>query len=152
MSILENWNEVKEAQEIAAESAGSTERKYADYMDSLEAHMNQLSTTWSQFLMNMDLSGKATGVIDFIQSIVQVLDVLINKTPAATIAITALAAALIRLAAVNLTKMGSGIIDLANSIMSMGSKGGKSNIFSSLFGFLTNGAFTTGINNAQKGM
>ena len=152
MSILENWNEVKEAQEIAAESAGSTERKYADYMDSLEAHMNQLSTTWSQFLMNMDLSGKATGVIDFIQNIVQVLDVLINKTPAATIAITALAAALIRLAAVNLTKMGSGIIDLANSIMSMGSKGGKSNIFSSLFGFLTNGAFTTGINNAQKGM
>lgn len=152
MSILENWDEVKEAQEIAAESAGSTERKYADYMDSLEAHMNQLSTTWSQFLMNMDLSGKATGVIDFIQSIVQVLDVLINKTPAATIAITALAAALIRLAAVNLTKMGSGIIDLANSIMSMGSKGGKSNIFSSLFGFLTNGAFTTGINNAQKGM
>lgn len=152
MSILENWDEVKEAQEIAAESAGSTERKYADYMDSLEAHMNQLSTTWSQFLMNMDLSGKATGVIDFIQNIVQVLDVLINKTPAATIAITALAAALIRLAAVNLTKMGSGIIDLANSIMSMGSKGGKSNIFSSLFGFLTNGAFTTGINNAQKGM
>lgn len=152
MSILENWDEVREAQEIAAESAGSTERKYADYMDSLEAHMNQLSTTWSQFLMNMDLSGKATGVIDFIQNIVQVLDVLINKTPAATIAITALAAALIRLAAVNLTKMGSGIIDLANSIMSMGSKGGKSNIFSSLFGFLTNGAFTTGINNAQKGM
>ena len=152
MSILENWDEVKEAQEIAAESAGSTERKYADYMDSLEAHMNQLSTTWSQFLMNMDLSGKATGVIDFIQNIIQVLDVLINKTPAATIAITALAAALIRLAAVNLTKMGSGIIDLANSIMSMGSKGGKSNIFSSLFGFLTNGAFTTGINNAQKGM
>lgn len=152
MSILENWDEVREAQEIAAESAGSTERKYADYMDSLEAHMNQLSTTWSQFLMNMDLSGKATGVIDFIQSIVQVLDILINKTPAATIAITALAAALIRLAAVNLTKMGSGIIDLANSIMSMGSKGGKSNIFSSLFGFLTNGAFTTGINNAQKGM
>ena len=152
MSILENWDEVREAQEIAAESAGSTERKYADYMDSLEAHMNQLSTTWSQFLMNMDLSGKATGIIDFIQSIVQVLDVLINKTPAATIAITALAAALIRLAAVNLTKMGSGIIDLANSIMSMGSKGGKSNIFSSLFGFLTNGAFTTGINNAQKGM
>ena len=152
MSILENWDEVKEAQEIAAESAGSTERKYADYMDSLEAHMNQLSTTWSQFLMNMDLSGKATGIIDFIQNIIQVLDVLINKTPAATIAITALAAALIRLTAVNLTKMGSGIIDLANSIMSMGSKGGKSNIFSSLFGFLTNGAFTTGINNAQKGM
>ena len=152
MSILENWDEVREAQEIAAESAGSTERKYADYMDSLEAHMNQLSTTWSQFLMNMDLSGKATGIIDFIQSIVQVLDVLINKTPAATIAITALAAALIRLAAVNLTKMGSGIINLANSIMNMGSKGGKSNIFSSLFGFLTNGAFTTGINNAQKGM
>ena len=63
ISILDNWNQVAEAQEVAAESAGTTEQKYSSYMDSLEAHLNQLSTTWSQFLINLNTSNIAIGFI-----------------------------------------------------------------------------------------
>ena len=116
ISILENWDKVAEAQEVAADSLGSTESKYTDYMDSLQAHLNQLSTAWSQFLLNLNTSGIATAVIDVIRGIVNVLDLLINKTPAATIVITALVAALVRLAAVNLSGIINGIISFANSL------------------------------------
>lgn len=150
MAILENWNEVSNAQEVAADSLGTTEQKYADYMDSIEAHMNQLSTTWSQFLLNMDLSGKANTVIDAISGIVSVLDFLINKTPAATIVVTALTAALVRLAAVKFAGLSSSIIDLANKIISMkgafsdmhGFAAKSGNIFSTLKDFFTGKNFS----------
>lgn len=119
MAILENWKEVGEAQEVAAESAGSTERKYSSYMDSIQAHLNQLSTAWSQFLINIDASGAAVKIIDAITGLVNLLDFLINKTPAATIVITALTAALIRLAAIKLTSLSNSIIELANNILNM---------------------------------
>lgn len=149
MAILENWNEVSNAQEVAADSLGTTEQKYADYMDSIEAHMNQLSTTWSQFLLNMDVSGKANAVINAINGIVKVLDFLINKTPVATIAVTALVAALTRLAAVNLGKFANSMINFANSIMNLSNgKGALSGIFS----FFTTGAFAKGMGTATKEM
>ena len=154
ISILDNWNQVAEAQEVAAESAGTTEQKYSSYMDSLEAHLNQLSTTWSQFLINLNTSNIAIGFIDALQKLVEILDFLINKTPAATIVITALTAALVRLAAVNLSKLGSGLISLATSIAGFGSgKGGKiGNALSSAFGFFTNGAFSKSTAAAQQSM
>ena len=149
MSILENWDEVKEAQEVAADSLGSTEQKYADYMDSIEAHLNQLSTTWSQFLLNLDVSGKANAVIGAINGIVKVLDFLINKTPVATIAVTALVAALTRLVAVNLGKFANSMISFANSIMGLSNgKGALGGIFS----FFTTGAFSKGMGTATKEM
>ncbi len=116
MSIFENWDEVGSAMDVALNSAGSTAQKYEAYMDSLEAKMNQLKTTWSEFLMNMNLSGAASGFISTVTSIVSFLDMLITKTPAATIAITALTLALIRFAAIKLVGVADGIIAMANSI------------------------------------
>lgn len=149
MSILENWNEVSNAQEVAADSLGTTEQKYADYMDSIEAHLNQLSTTWSQFLLNLDVSGKANAVVDAINGIVKVLDFLINKTPVATIAVTALVAALTRLAAVNLGKFANSMINFANSIMNLSN--GKGTL-SGILSFFTTGAFAKGMGTATKEM
>lgn len=149
MSILENWEEVTEAQEVAADSLGSTEQKYADYMDSIQAHLNQLSTTWSEFLLNLDVSGKANAVINAINGIVKVLDFLINKTPVATIAVTALVAALTRLAAVNLGKFANSMINFANSIMNLSN--GKGTL-SGILSFFTTGAFAKGMGTATKEM
>lgn len=96
LTIFENWNEVAEATQVAADAAGTAESKYNDYMDSMQAHLNTLSTTWSEFLMNMSQSGAFTGFIDGITSVISALDWLITKTPAATIAVTALALAFAR--------------------------------------------------------
>lgn len=96
LTIFENWNEVAEATEVAADAAGTAESKYNDYMDSMQAHLNTLSTTWSEFLMNMSQSGAFTGFIDGITSVISALNWLITKTPAATIAVTALALAFAR--------------------------------------------------------
>ena len=149
MAILENWNEVSNAQEVAADSLGTTEQKYADYMDSIQAHLNQLSTTWSEFLLNLDVSGKANAVINAINGIVKVLDFLINKTPVATIAVTALVAALTRLAAVNLGKFANSMINFANSIMNLSN--GKGTL-SGILSFFTTGAFAKGMGTATKEM
>lgn len=96
LTIFENWNEVAEATQVAADAAGTAESKYNDYMDSMQAHLNTLSTTWSEFLMNMSQSGAFTGFIDGITSVISALNWLITKTPAATIAVTALALAFAR--------------------------------------------------------
>ena len=153
MAILENWKEVGEAQEVAADSLGSTESKYTDYMDSLQAHLNQLSTAWSQFLLNLNTSGIATAVIDVIRGIVNVLDLLINKTPAATIVITALVAALVRLAAVNLGNVANGIISFANSLTKFSTgKDGFLGAIQTVVSFLTDGRIASGAAAAQKSM
>lgn len=119
MTILENWDEVSKAQEVAADSLGSTERKYGAYMDSIEAHLAQLQTAWSKFLMNLEASGAANQAIDAIKGLVTILDVLINKTPAATILLTALAAALIRLSIIKLANLGTQIITLTANLTSL---------------------------------
>lgn len=147
MAILENWNEVKEAQEVAANSAGSTERKYADYMDSIAAHLNQLSATWSEFLINLEASGTVNTAIDALNGLVKILDFLINKTPFATVVITALTAALIRMAAIKFNSFASNITDIIANITAM--KGGKGGIFSSLFSFM-GGAGTKGAGQAAQ--
>ena len=96
LTIFENWNEVAEATQVAADAAGTAESKYNDYMDSMQAHLNTLSTTWSEFLMNMSQSGAFTDFIDGITNVISALNWLITKTPAATIAVTALALAFAR--------------------------------------------------------
>lgn len=136
MAIFENWNEVKEAQEVAADSAGSTERKYADYMESIEAHLNQLKTTWSEFLVNLQVSGVANNFLDALNGLVKILDFLINKTPAATFAITALTAALVRLGAIKLNDLAKSMAKIVESSTKAGSSG-KGGFFSGLFSFMS---------------
>ena len=157
MSILENWDEVKEAQEVAADSAGSTEKKYADYMDSIAAHVNSLKTTWDEFLMNLQVSGVANAFIDSLSKFISILDTLVNKTPAATIAITALSAALIRLTAIKFANMSSQIIEFANTLVSIKGafsdmKGmGKLNNIVSVFSTFLSGKQLSNVATAAEG-
>jgi len=137
MSIFENWNEVGEAMEVAVNSAGSTAQKYEAYMDSFEAKMNQLKTTWSEFLVNLNVSGVASGFISAITGLVSVLDILINKLPVGTMLLTALGLALTHFAAIKLAGLSKGLISIANGINAFRNGG-------SILGALSRGIFGVG--------
>lgn len=138
MSILENWDKVADAQEVAANSAGTSEKKYDIYLNSMQAHINELKTVWSEFLMNLADSGTMHGAIDMLKGLVSVLDLLINKTPIGTMLLTALAAVLVRLAAISIMKLGTQIASIAASIAEMGgATSGIGGMFNVLKGFLT---------------
>ena len=113
MAILDNWEQVADAQEVAANSAGTSAQKYDIYLNSMQAHINELKTVWSEFLMNIADSGAINGAIDGLSSFLKVLQILVTETPLGTIAITALPAALSGLA---VTKAASGIISIANGL------------------------------------
>lgn len=138
MAILENWEQVSDAQEVAADSAGTSAQKYDIYLNSMQAHINELKTVWSEFLMNMADSGAVNGAIDMLSGLVTILDLLINKTPVGTMLLTALAAVLVRLAAISITKLGTQIASIAVSIAEMGgATSGIGGMFNILKGFLT---------------
>lgn len=138
MAILENWEQVSDAQEVAANSAGTSAQKYDIYLNSMQAHINELKTVWSEFLMNLADSGTINGAIDMLSGLVSVLDLLINKTPIGTMLLTALAAVLVRLAAISITKLGAQIASIAVSIAEMGgATSGIGGMFNVLKGFLT---------------
>ena len=94
MAILENWEQVSDAQEVAANSAGTSAQKYDIYLNSMQAHINQLKTVWSEFLMNLSQGSTFNTIIDAVQKFVSVLDTLINKTPIGTAVLIALGVAL----------------------------------------------------------
>lgn len=138
MAILENWEQVSDAQEVAADSAGTSAQKYDIYLNSMQAHINELKTVWSEFLMNLADSGAINGAIDMLSGLVTILDLLINKTPVGTMLLTALAAVLVRLAAISITKLGTQIASIAVSIAEMGgATSGIGGMFNVLKGFLT---------------
>lgn len=138
MSILENWDKVEDAQEVAANSAGTSEKKYDIYLNSMQAHINELKTVWSEFLMNLADSGTMNGAIDMLKGLVSVLDLLINKTPIGTMLLTALATVLVRLAAISITKLGTQIASIVASIAEMGgATSGIGGMFNVLKEFLT---------------
>lgn len=112
MSILENWKAVGEAQEVAANSAGTSAQKYDIYLNSMEAHVDTLKTAWAEFLMNLSQSATVNTGIDAITKFIEVMDFLITKTPLGTAAIVALTAALVRLSVVNLANLGTKLIEL----------------------------------------
>ena len=131
MAILENWDEVSKAQDVAANSAGTSAQKYDIYLNSMQAHINELKTVWSEFLMSIADSGAINGAIDGLSSFLKVLQILVTETPLGTIAITALTAALSGLV---FTKATSGIIAMANGLLKLEQ---LNNVVQGLFGINT---------------
>lgn len=139
MAILDNWDEVSKAQEVAADSAGTSAEKYDIYLNSMQAHINELKTTWSEFLMHLADSGAINAAIDALSGVVKVIDVLTTNPVAATAAITALVVALGRLAAIKLADLGTSIIKMTASLVAANSAQGANSIvngFKSLLGIL----------------
>ena len=76
---MDNYGKVTEYTAKAMNSAGTAQEKYGAYMDSIQAHLNQLTTTWQEFVLNLNQSGTFNTLIDSASSFIQILDTLLNK-------------------------------------------------------------------------
>ena len=79
IATMDNYGKVTEYTTEAMNSAGTAQEKYGAYMDSIQAHLNQLTTTWQEFVLNLDQSGTFNSIIDAASGFINVLDVLLNK-------------------------------------------------------------------------
>ena len=76
---MDNYGKVTEYTAKAMNSAGTAQEKYGAYMDSIQAHLNQLTTTWQEFVLNLDQSGTFNNIIKAAENFIKVLDTLLNK-------------------------------------------------------------------------
>lgn len=76
---MDNYGKVTEYTTEAMNSSGTAQEKYIAYMDSIQAHLNQLTTTWQEFVLNLDKSGTFNNLIDAASNLIKVLDTLLNK-------------------------------------------------------------------------
>lgn len=54
--LLSNWNQVREAQEISANAAGTSAEKYEAYMDSIEASIKRVEAAWESYTQKVAAS------------------------------------------------------------------------------------------------
>ena len=79
IATFDNYDKVLQATEVSLNSAGTAEEKYADYLDSIDAKIAQLTATWQEFVNNIWYSNDAFKlVISAGGSLIGVLDFLIN--------------------------------------------------------------------------
>lgn len=79
IATMDNYSKVTEYTTKAINSAGTAQEKYGAYMDSIQAHLNQLTTTWQEFVLNLDQSGTFNSLIKAAENFIKVLDTLLNK-------------------------------------------------------------------------
>ena len=64
-ALMENWEQVTKAQEIATGSAGLASERYKVYMDSIEAAMNEFKASWQEMWTKTIMSGDLKGIVNF---------------------------------------------------------------------------------------
>lgn len=79
IATMDNYGKVTEYTTEAINSSGTAQEKYTAYMDSIQAHLNQLTTTWQEFVLNLNQSGTFNSLIDAASNLIKVLDTLLNK-------------------------------------------------------------------------
>lgn len=76
--LMENYDSYKEAVESASDSQGVADEKYEAYMDSIEAHLNQLKDAWDELAQNFEGSAFFKGVVDVATFLVEQLPKIIK--------------------------------------------------------------------------
>ena len=79
IATMDNYGKVTEYTTEAMNSSGTAQEKYTAYMDSIQAHLNQLTTTWQEFVLNLNQSGTFNSLIDAASNLIKILDALLNK-------------------------------------------------------------------------
>ena len=79
IATMDNYGKVTEYTTEAMNSSGTAQEKYIAYMDSIQAHLNQLTTTWQEFVLNLNQSGTFNSLIDAASNLIKILDTLLNK-------------------------------------------------------------------------
>lgn len=97
--VMENYADVLEATEKVQNASGTSEKKYAAYMDSIDAKTNQLIATWENFVNNLNQGDTYKFAIEFLTNLISLLDRVVNND--ATSAILKFTTALTAMVALN---------------------------------------------------
>lgn len=62
--LMNEWNQVREAEVIATQSAGLAQERYGIYLESVQAKMNQFKAAWEEFWMKSINSNTVKVVLD----------------------------------------------------------------------------------------
>lgn len=78
-TIMNNWNEIKEAVDISANSVGTAAEKYEDaYANSIEATVNRLTAAWEGFSKKVLNSEVVKGFLKLSSRIVENFDLILS--------------------------------------------------------------------------
>lgn len=92
IATMDNYDKVIKATNTSMEASGTTQEKYNDYLDSIDAKVNIFIATWEELVNNFETGSGIFGtVIDIGTKFVELLDTLINDTPLLTAALGLLA-------------------------------------------------------------
>lgn len=72
--LMANYDKVRQFTETAANATGTAERKYLNYMDSVEAKINTLKASWESLSQTILSSDLIVGGVQFLSKLVQGLD------------------------------------------------------------------------------
>lgn len=76
---MENYDKVLEYTTESMNSSGSATQKYATYLDSIDAKVNQLTASWEQMVIDFNGSDLYADFVDMGTKGVEILDFLLNK-------------------------------------------------------------------------
>lgn len=94
ITLMSNYGSAMEYATVAAESSGTATKKYADYMDSIEAKLNNLTASWQTFSNNLLNSELVKSGVDFLNDIVKLLNEVLSFADGALIYIPLIAVGL----------------------------------------------------------
>lgn len=78
-ALISNWNQVEKAMQSAMDAEGSAARENDKYMESIQGRLDALTTSWQALSNTVISSDFVKVVLDSITSLVDLLDVLIEK-------------------------------------------------------------------------
>lgn len=78
-SIIGNWKDAAGAYDTAMKSVGVSTEANAIYMDSMQAHVNQLKATFEEFSTDVVNSEFAKGFVDTLKNVLSLLDGIVDK-------------------------------------------------------------------------
>lgn len=74
IAMMDNYERTAQLMDVAANSTGKADEQFAKYADTMEYKLNQLSTTWEQFRVNLLDQGAFKELIDVVTSLVDRLN------------------------------------------------------------------------------
>lgn len=76
--LMANYDKVRQFTETAANATGTAERKYLNYMDSVEAKINILKASWESLSQTVLSSDLIVGGVQFLSQLIQGLDKVVS--------------------------------------------------------------------------
>lgn len=78
-ALIKNWKQVEAAMSTAMEAEGSAAAENAKYMESVQGHLDSLAASWQALANTAIESGFVTDLLDGITSLINGLDIVIEK-------------------------------------------------------------------------